>query len=377
MPRNIFEDGDILYADQVNQIAYPIPDGEDFIGRGPKVIDDYLSDESNQIKSRFYGFYNRLRLTEATGLSLTHSGGSVLLSDASIVSIPSGSITLANNATSFVYVDETGAISSSNILPNECFPIAKVTTVSGSITELIDLRDKLLDRVTPSSIPDIQSIPPGAGMEYYGSTLPSGWLWQNGATYNIADYPNLFNAIGYTYGGSGSTFKVPDRRGRVAIGAGQGAGLTNRILGNTLGVESVTLVVSQMPPHTHSINDPGHNHGVNQSPHSHPISDPGHSHSVFVNWTDGDGGAREKTDGLSKPNTGITGEDSGGKLYANTNGSGNSLIANTASNVSVLGSTVSISISSSSSNISANTQGGGQAHQNMQPSIVCNFIIKT
>jgi len=82
-----------------------------------------------------------------------------------------------------------------------------------------------------------------------GLTAPSGWLLCDGASYNIADKPDLFNIIGYLYGGSGATFKVPDLRGRSVIGAGQGLELTARTLGSSLGTEKITNV----PEHVHAV----------------------------------------------------------------------------------------------------------------------------
>lgn len=59
---------------------------------------------------------------------------------------------------------------------------------------------------------------PGFGQVHFGSALPSGWLWCDGSSYLVAAYPTLFTAIGYTFGGGGLNFNVPDMRGRVPIG---------------------------------------------------------------------------------------------------------------------------------------------------------------
>ena len=66
-------------------------------------------------------------------------------------------------------------------------------------------------------------------------------------------YSDLFNSIGYTFGGSDSSFNIPDMRGRVGVGSGTGTSLTARTLGNTGGEESHTLTVSEMPSHSHSL----------------------------------------------------------------------------------------------------------------------------
>lgn len=76
------------------------------------------------------------------------------------------------------------------------------------------------------------AFPTGAITPFAGTATPTGtvnsvsaWLICNGASYGTATYPTLFNAIGYTYGGSGTAFNVPDLRGRMPMGAGTGTGL--------------------------------------------------------------------------------------------------------------------------------------------------------
>jgi microcystin-dependent protein len=67
-------------------------------------------------------------------------------------------------------------------------------------------------------------------------------------------FPDLFAVIGNAFGGDGvNTFALPDLRGRVAIGAGQGPTLQNYELAQAGGAESVTLTQAQLPSHTHAI----------------------------------------------------------------------------------------------------------------------------
>jgi microcystin-dependent protein len=89
----------------------------------------------------------------------------------------------------------------------------------------------------------------------------NGWFICDGRSLNKDDYPLLFNLIGESFGSdSESTFKLPDARGRVSGSIGQGSGLTNRLLGATVGSETHTMTINQMPAHTHGITDPGHSH---------------------------------------------------------------------------------------------------------------------
>lgn len=97
-------------------------------------------------------------------------------------------------------------------------------------------------------------IPYGTIIQCAAVNVPQGWLLCNGASILKNSYLNLYNAIGYTYGGFDNNFNVPDIRGRVPIGSGSGAGLTNRILGNIGGAERHQLTVDEMPAHTHTEN---------------------------------------------------------------------------------------------------------------------------
>ena len=84
---------------------------------------------------------------------------------------------------------------------------------------------------------------------------PTGWVQCNGQLLPIAQNTALFSILGTTYGGDGrTTFALPNLQGIVAMGAGQGPGLTNRNLGETGGSETVTLTTQQIPPHNHPAN---------------------------------------------------------------------------------------------------------------------------
>lgn len=106
-------------------------------------------------------------------------------------------------------------------------------------------------------------MPTGAILPFGGSEAPDGWVLCNGSSYSRTTYADLFAVIGIAYGANdGSTFKVPDLRGRMCLGAGAGSGLTNRTLASTGGEETHQLTIPEMPSHTHTVNDPGHRHGL-------------------------------------------------------------------------------------------------------------------
>jgi microcystin-dependent protein len=81
---------------------------------------------------------------------------------------------------------------------------------------------------------------------------PTGWAQCLGQTLAISQNQALFALIGTYYGGNGvTTFQLPNFQSRVAVGTGQGLGLSVYVLGQTGGNESVILTVNQMPSHSH------------------------------------------------------------------------------------------------------------------------------
>lgn len=78
-----------------------------------------------------------------------------------------------------------------------------------------------------------------------------GWLICDGRFLNVADWRALHNAIGYQFGGSGATFRLPNPAGRVLGAIGSGSGLTPRTLGDSVGTETHTLTIAEMPAHKH------------------------------------------------------------------------------------------------------------------------------
>lgn len=91
------------------------------------------------------------------------------------------------------------------------------------------------------------NVPTGMALFSPSGTVPSGWLALDGSTISQADDPNLFAIYGPI---------LPDMRGKMALGADM-----THAVGTTGGVENVTLTTNQLPPHTHTVNDPGHQHG--------------------------------------------------------------------------------------------------------------------
>lgn len=95
----------------------------------------------------------------------------------------------------------------------------------------------------------------GQIMWFAGNFTPRYCAFCNGQMVNIASNTALFSILGTTFGGNGqTTFGLPDFQGRVAVGAGQGPGLSNYQLGQKAGEYATTIKVENMPAHTHSLN---------------------------------------------------------------------------------------------------------------------------
>jgi microcystin-dependent protein len=89
---------------------------------------------------------------------------------------------------------------------------------------------------------------------FAGNFSPRTWLFCQNQILSIAQNTALFSILGTTYGGNGqTTFALPDFRGRVPVGAGQGPGLSFYNLGQLGGTENYTIANSNFPAHTHPL----------------------------------------------------------------------------------------------------------------------------
>lgn len=177
------------------------------------------------------------------------------------------------------------------------------------------------------------AIAPGVINMFGGSQAPSGSLLCNGAAYSRTAYPALFAAIGTTYGaGDGAnTFNVPNLQGRVPVGAGTGYGL-----GSTGGAATVALTEAQMPAHSHS----GTTNGVGDHVHGNGLGSGG-----FLSGNTSIGGTGLSTAGTSYAQSWVNPTTGGAGAHSHT--------------------------------IQTDTRGSGAPHNNMQPYVVINYIIKT
>ena len=84
---------------------------------------------------------------------------------------------------------------------------------------------------------------------------PKGWAWCDGQLLPLSQNTALFSLLGTTYGGDGkSNFALPDMQGRIPMHPGQGSELSLHDLGESGGADTVTLLTSEIPSHSHPIN---------------------------------------------------------------------------------------------------------------------------
>lgn len=101
---------------------------------------------------------------------------------------------------------------------------------------------------------------------------PRGWAWCDGQLLPLSQNTALFSLLGTTYGGNGkSNFALPDLQGRAPMHPGQGPGLSLHDLGETGGSETITLLESEIPAHSH---------GLMSSPQPGEDSDPNTSEGL-------------------------------------------------------------------------------------------------
>ena len=136
-------------------------------------------------------------------------------------------------------------------------------------------------------------MPVGVVLPFGGSSAPTNYLLCDGSAVNRTTYATLFGVIGTTYGvGNGTTtFNLPDMRGRAAVGAGTGVGLTARALGSKAGEETHQLNTTEMPSHSHIAHDPGHSHSISvrnntDTPMTHAAGGKEPGTSTFVPTTE-------------------------------------------------------------------------------------------
>ena len=148
-------------------------------------------------------------------------------------------------------------------------------------------------------------VPTGTLLDFAGATPPTGYLLCDGSSYSTTTYSGLFSTISYTWGGSGSSFNVPDLRGRTTIGAGSGTGLTFRALATYSGEETHVLVSGETPLAAHS-------HGFSVPAQTGLTTSTGTTNTVSLNTAGGNTGSGTTSTGTTGSGTTSTGTTGAG-----------------------------------------------------------------
>ena len=280
---------------------------------------------------KYYIVYNN------SGQTLTFTQGS------------GGNVTVANGDFSIIYADGEGsgaqvtkvvfdtdaivddAITTAKILDanvttakiaDDAITNAKMADDSVNTAEILDdavTTPKILDgAVTAAKLATGAAFVAGMVMPYAGTSAPTGWVLCYGQSLDTTTYADLFSALSYTYGGSGAYFNVPDVRGRTVAGQDDmGGASANRLTGTSGSVNGDTLGgTGGAEQHTLTT--------AQLATHSHVMGD----------FSDSGGLAAYIGEGSGTPH-------------------------------------------SIRPNVSTDSAGSGQAHNNVQPTIILNYIIKT
>jgi hypothetical protein len=184
IPNVPFADG-TPYTAEIAYLAFNqvFDDNTGYLGHKPRVVDTDLSNTAGQLKDRVDQATNSLVVTVFSGLTLAYRAGSVLLPTGVTVTIAAGQIVAPNNATSYVYVDTTGIVAVTTTLPVFRALMAVVTTVSGTVTSLVDNRQVSIQPVAPIA----QAIKVFGGTNTTNKTAVNAEVFSSG-TYYYKDF---------------------------------------------------------------------------------------------------------------------------------------------------------------------------------------------
>jgi microcystin-dependent protein len=263
-----------------------------------------------------------------------------------------------------------------------------------------------LDGVTSSIQTQINTnTPTGMISIHSASVAPTGWLLCDGTSYGSASYTTLFNVIGYTFGGSGANFNVPNLKGRIVVGIDI-AQVEFDTRGETGGAMTHQHTISAITS-IGSSNHDGHGHNMNSHSHGNSISesaagDHGHSTNQITNTGNSGNHGHSLTGSVTANNTAGRKVSSGstsntlqdiGHAHLDNfavSAGGDHDHAITATNLSTNSGnhTHSVGVTNNSNNAHSAIAGGSHAHtttvpqhtsdslSNLQPYMALNYIIK-
>jgi microcystin-dependent protein len=194
-------------------------------------------------------------------------------------------------------------------------------------------------------------VPAGTVSQTARATAPPGYLLCDGSAVSRTTYARLFDAIGTAYGAgnNSTTFNIPNLQGRVPVGRDSSQSEFD-VLGEVGGAKTHTLTTAQMPSHTHTQN--AHNH--TQDSHNHTQN--AHGHNIHLGATQ-----------LGYTNsTAATGTNLGAMVGGN-----NGFVA-----TNVTATNNATTATNQATTATNQNTGGGEAHNNLQPYVVLNYMIK-
>jgi microcystin-dependent protein len=164
------------------------------------------------------------------------------------VASPSGTLNAESSQINMFIADDPGVA----LAPNALSPIGG-SQPHDNMQPFLAMNFIIASAVDPT--PDLAPLVGELRLFPQGPNIPPlGWAFCNGQILPISQNTALFSLLGTFYGGDGkSTFALPNLEGSIPIGDGQGPGLSERFIGEASGVESVTLLDSEAPVHTHTV----------------------------------------------------------------------------------------------------------------------------
>jgi microcystin-dependent protein len=284
----------------------------------------------------------------------------------------------------YTFVNATPAVASqvnSNFQDVKTFAegISTGTNIDAGAIELSKLSNAAIQQLTPS----------GSIMQYAGTAAPTGWILCDGTAVSTTTYAALFAVIGSAFNTSGGqtapsagTFRVPLLTGRIPVGRDAGNAAFD-VLGETGGSQNVTLSLSNLPSHQHTDgtlaaassatgiiiqNDGAHGHSgtaVAGGDHAHTTpmlyhvgGATSHAHTRSDYYSGGPG----NFDVVLDARTTAVGGNHGHTLSINTSATHSHAVVDSQHSHDVTGLT--------------GLAGNSTAHENLQPYIVVNYIIK-
>ena len=270
-------------------------------------------------------------------------------------------------------------------------PAQTDSAISTAISNLVDSAPTVLDTLNELSAalnddPNFSTtvttalaalVPSGTVSQTARSTAPTGYLLCDGSAVSRTTYSSLFDAIGIAYGAgdNSTTFNIPNLKGRIPVGFDSSQSEFDT-LGETGGAKTHTLTTAEMPSHTHTQNShnhtqDSHNHTQNSHNHtqnSHNHTQDSHTHNIpltnrFVANNDGLGTALQYT-------------PAGGDGSQNIAGTTATNQATTATNQATTATNIATTATNQATTATNQNTGGGGAHNNLQPYVVLNYMIK-